>query len=146
MKTTSRVLLISLGLFLIDMISVPVGYYSSVPEVRGQTESGEGAGKTDYITDDGIVHFQSHTDLIELVTAMSEIKGEAYVIDGSVPPKDISIITPEGGMKKEDAIVFFDTVLRMNGLAVVKADGVNKVVNSSGVKGESTPVETDKQN
>jgi len=141
-----RVILISLGLFLMDIITVPADYYSPVREVRGQTEPGEAAGRTDYIADDGIVHFQSHTDLIDLITAMSEIKGEAYVIDGSVPPKDISIITPEGGMKREDAIIFFDTVLRINGLAVVKSDGVNKVVNSSDVKGESTPVQTDKQN
>ena len=141
-----RVLLISLGLFLMDIITVPAGYYPSEWEVRGQTEPEGTTEKKDYITDDGIVHFQNRIDLIDLIMAVSEIKDEVYVIDSSVPPKEISIITPEGGMKKEDALIFFDTVLRINGLAVVRSDGVNKVVNSSDIKGENTPVETDKQN
>ena len=77
---------------------------------------------------------------------MSEIYDETYVIDGSVHPNEISIITPGGGLRKEDVLSLFDTVLRLNGLSVVKSDGINKVVNTSDIKGSATPVETEKQN
>jgi hypothetical protein len=42
-------------------------------------------------------------------------------------------------MKKEDFVKFFDIILNINGLSVVKSDGVNKVINSSRIKEEDTP-------
>lgn len=136
-----------LGFLILDIVTVPIDEFSSRREVRGQTDKpGEATEEKKYVSDDGIVHLQSRMDIMDLIKAMSEINEEPYVIDGSVKPREISIITPEGGMKKDDVLMFFDTVLRLNGLAVVKSGGINKIVNSSDISGESTPVETDKQN
>jgi len=41
--------------------------------------------------------------------------------------------------------MFFETVLRLNGLAVVKSDGVNKIVNSKDIESENTPVVIDEK-
>jgi len=51
----------------------------------------------------------------------------------------VSIVTPDGGMKKEDFLKFFDVILNLNGLSVVKSEGINKVINSNRIKEESTP-------
>jgi len=142
-----RTLVFLLGLILLDIITVPADDYSPQREVRGQTEQDSGeAEKKDDASEDGIVNLQNRINIIDLIMAVSEINDETYVIDGSVHPNEISIITPEGGMKKTDVLILFDTVLRLNGLAVVKADGINKVVKTSDIKGLSTPVETDKRN
>ena len=133
------------GFLILDIVTVPIDEFSTHREVRGQTDKPAGVTEEKiYVSDDGIVHLQSRMDIMDLIKAMSEIKEEPYVIDGSVKPREISIITPEGGMKKDDVLMFFDTVLRLNGLAVVKSDGINKIVNSSDISGASTPVETDK--
>jgi hypothetical protein len=42
-------------------------------------------------------------------------------------------------MKKEDFLKFFDVILNLNGLSVVKSEGINKVINSNSIKEESTP-------
>lgn len=136
-----------LGFLILDIVTVPIDEFSSHREVRGQTDKpAQVTEEKKYVSDDGIVHLQSQMDIMDLIKAMSEINEEPYVIDESVKPREISIITPEGGMKKDDVLMFFDTVLRLNGLAVVKSDGINKIVNSSDISGESTPVETDRQN
>ncbi|MCI0482437.1 MAG: hypothetical protein L0213_12735 [Candidatus Dadabacteria bacterium] len=141
-----RTIIFLIGLLLLDIAAMPVDDRSPLREVRGQTEQGrEDAGKRDAASEDGIVNLQSNINIIDLIMAVSELNDETYVIDGSVHPNEISIVTPEGGLKKEDVLILFDTVLRLNGLAVVKADGINKVVNSSDIKGAATPVETDDQ-
>ena len=97
-----------------------------------------------YVTEDGTVQLQYDMDLLELIKAVSEINEEVYVVDESVKPRKVSIITPDGGMKKEDFLKFFDVILNMNGLSVVKSDGVNKVINSSRIKEENTPTIIDR--
>jgi hypothetical protein len=139
-----RTLIYLLCLMMLDIVTVPVDDRSPQREVRGQTErdtvepseSGSSSG-------DGIVNLQGSIGIVDLIMAVSEINNEVYVIDGSVRPSEISIVTPGGGMNKEDLLGLFDTVLRLNGLAVVKADGVNKIVSTGDIKGASTPVETD---
>jgi type II secretory pathway component GspD/PulD (secretin) len=141
-----RTIIFLIGLLVLDIVTMPVDDRSPLREVRGQTEQDrEDAGERDAASGDGIVNLQSNINIIDLIMAVSELNDETYVIDGSVHPDEISIITPEGGLKKEDVLILFDTVLRLNGLAVVKADGINKVVNSSDIKGAATPVETDDQ-
>ncbi|GEM_PF-2349116 len=141
-----RTIIFLIGLLVLDIATMPVDDRSPLREVRGQTEQGrEDAGERDAASGDGIVNLQSSINIIDLIMAVSELNDETYVIDGSVHPDEISIITPEGGLKKEDVLILFDTVLRLNGLAVVKADGINKVVNSSDIKGAATPVETGDQ-
>lgn len=141
-----RTIIFLIGLLLLDIVTMPVDDSSPRREVRGQTEQDrEEAGDSDTVSEDGIVNLQSNINIIDLIMAVSELNDETYVIDGSVHPNEISIVTPEGGLKKEDVLILFDTVLRLNGLAVVKTDGINKVVNSSDIKGAATPVETGEQ-
>lgn len=140
-----KVLFIITGLFLLDIMIFPADMLSPHKGVRGQTET------SDETTEEGgdddsaeqIINLQDDVDIIDLVKAVSELEQEIYVIDESVKPREISIITPEGGMKKEDMLMFFDTVLRLNGLAVVKSEGVNKIVNSGDIESQNTPVVTD---
>ncbi|MGB3364705.1 MAG: hypothetical protein WBB48_07985 [Thermodesulfobacteriota bacterium] len=96
--------------------------------------------------DDGFVELQNDMDLIELIKTISEINNETYILDESVKPQNVSIITPEGGMKKEDFLKFFDIILNLNGLSVVKSEGINKVISSKNIIEESTPtiIELDK--
>ena len=141
-----RTLFFLLGLLVIGIVTAPFEDYTPQTEVRGQTgQDGEDAAERGPASEDGVVTLQSHISITDLIMAVSELNDEIYVIDSAVQPNEISIITPEGGLKKDDVLILFDTVLRLNGLAVVKADGINKVVNSSDIKGAGTPVETDKQ-
>lgn len=141
-----RTIIFLVGLLVLDIVTMPVDNRSPRREVRGQTERDrEEAGDSDTVSEDGIVNLQSNINIIDLIMAVSELNDETYVIDGSVHPNEISIVTPGGGLKKEDVLILFDTVLRLNGLAVVKADGINRVVNSSDIKGAATPVETEDQ-
>ena len=129
---------------LLDILIQPPHSFNSRKEVRGQTENTtEITEQKKYVSEDGIVHLENEMDIIDLIKAVSEINSEVYVIDSSVKPRKVSIIISEGGIRKEDVLMLFDTILRLNGLAVVNADGINKVVNSSDISGHSTPVEAD---
>ena len=142
-----RTLIFVIGLFLLDVVTAPLDDYTQRREVRGQTEQeSKDAGEDVSPPDEGIVNLQNRINITDLILAVSEINNETYVLDGSVHPNEISIVTPGGGLRKEDVLSLFETVLRMNGLSVVKADGVNKVVNTSDIKGAATPVETGGQN
>jgi type II secretory pathway component GspD/PulD (secretin) len=142
-----RTLIFVIGLFLLDIVTAPLDDYSQRREVRGQTgQESEDAGEDGSLPEDGIVNLQGSINITDLILAVSEINDETYVLDGSVHPGEISIVTPGGGLRKEDVLSLFETVLRMNGLSVVKSDGINKVVNTSDIKGSATPVETEKQN
>lgn len=141
-----RTLTFLLALFLLEVVTAPLDDYTQRREVRGQTEQKSEAVREDApAPDGGIVNLKSNINITDLVLAVSEINNETYVIDGSVHPNEISIVTPGGGLGKEDVLSLFDTVLRLNGLAVVKSDGINKIVNSSDIKTLDTPVETEKQ-
>jgi len=89
--------------------------------------------------DDGIVQLKSDMDLIELIHTASDINNETYILDESVKPQEINIITPKAGMKKTDFLKFFNVILNMNGLSVVKSNGINKIVSTAHIKEESTP-------
>jgi type II secretory pathway component GspD/PulD (secretin) len=142
-----RTLIFVIGLFLLDVVTAPLDDYSQRTEVRGQTEQeSKDAGEAVSPPDEGIVNLQNQINITDLILAVSEINNETYVLDGAVHPGEISIVTPGGGLRKEDVLSLFETVLRMNGLSVVKADGINKVVNTSDIKGSATPVETSSQN
>jgi len=141
-----RVLLLLTGLFLLDILIFPPDLLSPHKSVRGQTEAPDEVTQgAESDSADQIINLQDDVDIIDLVNAVSELKEEIYVIDESVKPREIRIITPEGGMKKEDMLMFFETVLRLNGLAVVKSDGVNKIVNSKDIESENTPVVIDEK-
>ena len=94
-----------------------------------------------YVSEDGIVNLQNEMDIIDLIKAVSEIKEQPYLIDESVKPKEVSIMVPDVGMKKEDFLKLFEIILSMNELAVIESDGLNKVVHAKDIKSENTPVE-----
>ncbi len=63
-------------------------------------------------------------------------------MDSSVKPSEIKIVTPEGGLTKNDLTELFVTILRVNGLAVIETEGVNKIVNSGDAVHSATPVKS----
>lgn len=93
-----------------------------------------------YVTEDGIVHLQREMDIVDLIKAVSEINDEVYLIEDEIKPKEVSIITPEAGMEKGEVLRLFEIILSMNGLTIVKTQGVNKVVYISDMAEKSTPV------
>lgn len=135
---------LSIGFLVLDILPLYQGDLPYRSEVRGKSDSaGEDSEDKEYVSEEGIVYLESGMDILDLIKAVSEIKDQTYIIDSSVKPKEISIITPEGGMRKEDVLELFDTILRLNGLAVIKSDGINKVINSDDISGHGTPVKTD---
>lgn len=112
----------------------------SEPDSSGTRETSEISEKK-YVTEDGIVHLQREMDIVDLIKAVSEINDEIYLIEDDIKPKEVSIITPEAGMEKEEVLRLFEIILNMNGLTIVKNQGVNKVVYITDISQESTPVE-----
>ena len=94
-----------------------------------------------YVTEDGIVHLQREMDIVDLIKAVSEINDEVYLIEDDIKPKEVSIITPEAGMEKGEVLRLFEIILSMNGLTIVKTQGINKVVYISDMGEKNTPVE-----
>ena len=118
---------------LIIFVLIPI-VTNLVPHDSAMSES-----ETPDIPQEGFVQLENDMDLVELIKTVSEINNEVYILDESVKPQNINIITPEGVMKKEDFLKFFEVILNMNGLSVVKSDGMNKVISSNHIKEESTP-------
>jgi len=127
--TLTKVIYFIIALALISVLTFPIPARRAVA----------GSENTD-IPEDGIVQLDHDIDLMQLIKTVSEINNEAYILDESVKPQSINIITPNGGMKKEDFLKFFDVILNLNGLTVVNTDGINKVISSKGIKEEDTPV------
>lgn len=134
-----KVFLLLLGFIVLDIAAVPADMLHPDAHVRGQTEmsSPDSGASTE-----GVVQLQKGITLLDLVNAVSEINGEVYVIDGSVKPAEINIVTPEGGLTKEDLASLFGTILKVNGLAVIETNGINKIVNSGDAIHNATPVKT----
>ncbi len=88
-----------------------------------------------------IVNLQAEMDIRDLIQTMSEITGETFILDDSVKGKRVTIITPEGGFKKQNALKLFETILDLNGFSIVKKDGINEVVQKRDIKTESIPTE-----
>ncbi len=134
-----RSFLFLLGFIVLDIAAVPADMLHPDTHVRGETENRTDDGEP---SDGGVVQLQNGITLLDLVEAVSEINGEVYVIDGSVKPASINIVTPEGGLAKEDLAALFGTILKVNGLAVIEANGINKIVNSGDAVHSATPVKT----
>jgi general secretion pathway protein D len=96
------------------------------------------------ITDGEIVNIQSEMDIQDLVQTISEITGQNFILDESVKGKKITVIAP-GGFKKENAMKLFETILTLNGFAVVKKDGTNIIVPKRDIKITSIPTEVGNQ-
>lgn len=133
-----RCFFILLGFAVLDIAAVPVDMFPSEGHVRGRTERLYGTAGAS--SGDSVVQLQNGVSLFELVEAVSEIDGEVYVIDGSVKPTEIRIVTPEGGLTRDDLLALFGTILHVNGLALIETDGVNKIVKSRDAARSATPV------
>lgn len=134
-----KIFLFLLGFIVLDIAAVPADMLHPDTHVRGQTENRTDDGES---SGGGVVQLQNGISLLDLVEAVSEINGEVYVIDGSVKPAPINIVTPEGGLAKEDLAALFGTILKVNGLAVIETNGINKIVNSGDAVHSATPVKT----
>ena len=121
------------------LILITTIYISSDKAISENTNPSTESESSKDISEDEFVELQNDMDLIELIKIISEINNETYILDESVKPQKVSIITSEGGMKKEDFLKLFDVILNLNGLSVVKTGGINKVISSNRIKGESTP-------
>lgn len=93
---------------------------------------------------DEVVNLQSEMDIRDLVQTMSEITGQAFILDESVRSKKINIITPEGGFKKTNTLRLFEAILNLNGFAIVSTDGINKIILKRDIKSESIPTKVGK--
>ncbi len=88
-----------------------------------------------------IVNLQTEMDIRDLIQTMSEITGETFILDDSVKGKRVTIITPQGGFKKQNSLKLFETILDLNGFSIVKKDGINEVIQKRDIKTESIPTE-----
>ena len=90
---------------------------------------------------DDIVNLQSEMELKDLIQTMSEISSEAFILDDSVKGKKVTIIAPQGGFKRKNAIRLFETILDLNGFSIVSKQGVNKIVQKKDIKTQSIPTD-----
>ncbi len=100
-------------------------------------------GKDEHVkdsNDNDLVNLESEMEIKDLIEYMSEISEETFILDSSVKGKKVTIITP-GGFKRKNADRLFETILDMNGFAIVKKDGVNKIIRKKDIKKESIPTE-----
>lgn len=93
------------------------------------------------LPEEDIVNLQSEMGLKDLIQTMSEITSQAFILDDSVRDQKVTIVAPQGGFKKQNALRIFETILDLNGFAIVRKNGVNKVVKKSDIKSESIPTE-----
>ena len=90
---------------------------------------------------DDIVNLQSEMELKDLIQTMSEISSEAFILDDTVKGKKVTIIAPQGGFKRQNAIRLFETILDLNGFSIVSKQGVNKIVQKKDIKTQSIPTD-----
>jgi len=118
-------------------------------EDRIATEGGdkvlEEHKKSQTTVDDEIVNLQTEMDLRDLIQTMSEITGETFLLEDTVKGKMVTIITPQGGFKKQNALRLFETILDLNGFSIVKKDSINKIIQKRDIKTESIPTEVGTQ-
>ena len=135
-----RCFFILMGFAVLDIAAVPVDMFPPEGHVRTHTERLYGTAGAS--SDDSVVQLQNGMSLVDLIETVSEIDGEIYVVDSSVKPSEIKIVTPEGGLTRDDLLALFGTILQVNGLAVIQTDGVNKIVNSGDAVHSATPVKS----
>lgn len=140
MRKLFNITFLALGAAILCGASYSTGAYAE-PDTVEAKEAPE-TERRKYVSEDGIVHLQREMDIVDLIKAVSEINDEVYLIEDDIKPKEVSIITPEAGMEKEEVLRLFEIILNMNGLTIVKTQGINKVVYITDIAGENTPVET----
>jgi len=126
--------------------NVESGSEDSGEDAQGLTQEDQSdVSQKDIVIGDGeIINIQPEMDIKDLIRTMSEITGDAFILDEAVKGKKVTIIAPEGGFKKQNAVRIFETILDLNDFSIVKMDGVNKIVPKRDIKSESIPTEIGK--
>ncbi len=104
-------------------------------EVKAPEESPKQGG----IPEEDVVNIQTEMDIRDLIQTVSEITGETFLLEESVKGKKVTVVAPRGGFKKQNALRLFEAILDLNGFAIVKKDGVSKIIPKRDIKIESLP-------
>ncbi|NIP37630.1 MAG: type II secretion system secretin GspD [Candidatus Dadabacteria bacterium] len=80
------------------------------------------------------VNIPDEIDLRDFVRTISEITGESYILDDKLKSKKVTIVTPEGGFSKKNAIRLFGAILHINGYTVYKKGILNVITESRNIK------------
>jgi general secretion pathway protein D len=84
--------------------------------------------------DEGIVNIPDEIDLRDFVRTISEITKESYILDDKLKGKKVTIVTPEGGFNKKNAIRLFEAILNLNGFTIYKKGIINVITESRNIK------------
>ncbi|MGH7800273.1 MAG: type II secretion system secretin GspD [Thermodesulfobacteriota bacterium] len=104
-------------------------------EVKAPEESPKQEG----IPEEDVVNLQTEMDIRDLIQTVSEITGETFLLEESVKGKKVTVVAPRGGFKKQNALRLFEAILDLNGFAIVKKEGVSKIIPKRDIKIESLP-------
>jgi general secretion pathway protein D len=132
---------------------VAVGQVLEIPQERAFTQRGRVRSQEEFLqsqvnqpkvaqtsaSQEEVINLQSEMDIRDLIQTMSEITGQTFILDESVKGKRVTIVTPREGFKKQNALRLFEAILDLNGFAVVKKDGISKVIPKRDIKTESIP-------
>src|SRR3989304_6138937 len=104
-----------------------------------EVKAPEGSPKQEGIPEEDVVNLQTEMDIRDLIQTVSEITGETFLLEESVKGKKVTVVAPKGGFKKQNAFRLFEAILDLNGFALVKKDGVSKIIPKRDIKIESLP-------
>lgn len=80
------------------------------------------------------VNIPDEIDLRDFVRTISEITGESYILDDKLKSQKVTIVTPEGGFNKKNAIRLFGAILRIHGFTIYKKGILNVITESRDIK------------
>ena len=106
---------------------------------KKEVKAPEESPKQESIPEEDVVNLQTEMDIRDLIQTVSEITGETFLLEESVKGKKVTVVAPKGGFKKQNALRLFEAILDLNGFAIVKKDGVSKIIPKRDIKIESLP-------
>src|SRR3972149_6666234 len=106
---------------------------------KKEVKAPEESPKQESIPEEEMVNLQTEMDIRDLIQTVSEITGETFLLEESVKGKKVTVVAPKGGFKKQNALRLFEAILDLNGFAIVKKDGVSKIIPKRDIKIESLP-------
>ncbi|MER3445751.1 MAG: hypothetical protein C4291_02440, partial [Candidatus Dadabacteria bacterium] len=132
---------------------VTVGQVLEIPQERASAQGGRIRFQEEFLqsqikqpravqtatSEEEVINLQNEMDIRDLIQTMSEITGQTFILDESVKGKRVTIVTPREGFKKQNALRLFEAILDLNGFAIVKENGISKIIPKRDVKTESLP-------
>ncbi|MCI0455134.1 MAG: LysM peptidoglycan-binding domain-containing protein, partial [Candidatus Dadabacteria bacterium] len=98
--------------------------------------------KPEVTPEEEVINLQTEMDIRDLIQTVSEITGETFLLEESVKGRKVTVVAPKGGFKKQNALRLFEAILDLNGFAIVKKDGVSKIIPKRDIKIENLPTGT----